>query len=174
MINNAKLINTLKHVTYCVIFIVLYILQSTPGMLMIAGVKPVLLIPAAITLAMLEGEFVGGCYGAFAGLLCDIGGALIFGFNGFLTFLCCVGVGLLIIYLMRSTWVTCLLFVAVFMLIRGGLEFLFDFGMWGYEGAGEVFLSKALPSAIYSTLTAPLLFWLFGKIGKGFEAAMNR
>ena len=55
---------------YGAIFVFLYVLQCTPGFLEIMEVKPILLIPAAITLAMFEGEFIGGLYGAFAGLLC--------------------------------------------------------------------------------------------------------
>ena len=60
MTNNRRKILTIKYCTLTVLFLLIYVLQSTPGLFSVLGVKPVLLIPAAITLAMYEGEFSGG------------------------------------------------------------------------------------------------------------------
>ena len=57
-----------KHLIYCFGLIFCYVLQTTPGFLQIFGVKPFLVIPAVIAIAMQEGEFqTGALYGAGAG-----------------------------------------------------------------------------------------------------------
>lgn len=55
-----------KHLIYCFGLIFCYVLQTTPGFLQIFGVKPFLVIPAVIAIAMQEGEFTGALYGALA------------------------------------------------------------------------------------------------------------
>jgi cell shape-determining protein MreD len=148
-------------VLYCVIFLFFYILQTMPGFLTIRGVKPIWVIPAAIALAMFEGEFLGGVYGALAGLLCDMGGFLLFGFNGFFTCLYCVAVGLLVIYLMHNNLLGCMLVVLIFMILRGSLEFLFAYGMWGYENVWKLYVYQTLPVAVYSTVISAVPYFLF-------------
>ena len=57
-----------KHLIYCFGLIFCYVLQTTPGFLQIFGVKPFLVIPAVIAIAMQEGEFTGALYGALGGI----------------------------------------------------------------------------------------------------------
>jgi cell shape-determining protein MreD len=85
------------------------VLQSTPGFLSVFGIKPNLLIGSAICLAMFEGEFVGGLYGALAGMLLDLGSSRIFGFYSILLFIFCIGAGLAVIYLLHLTWINALM-----------------------------------------------------------------
>lgn len=166
--NNTKHVIFFKNLAYCVIFILLYITQTVPGLFEIRGVKPVWVVPAAVAIAMLEGEFIGGIYGALAGMLCDIGSFLLFGFYGFLTCLFCVGAGLLVIYLVRCNYLSSLLFVLIFMLIRGSLQYLFAYGMWGYENSWKVYLYQTIPGIVYTTLVSPLVFALTRKLHKRF------
>ena len=46
----------LKWVCYTLVLLLLFGLQSSPGLLSIGGVKPVLIIPAAISVALFENE----------------------------------------------------------------------------------------------------------------------
>lgn len=171
--NNTKYVNILRHGVYCLVFLFLYTLQTIPGFFEIKSVKPIWVIPAAIALAMFEGEFRGGIYGAAAGLLCDMGSFLIFGFNGLITCLFCIAAGLLVIYLMRCNAATCLLFVFVFMLARGSLEFLFAYGMWGYSDVWRIYLYQTLPVAVFSTAISPALFYLMRGLFNAFEARLK-
>ena len=54
--NNKKWFRTAKFLTYIVVMALLYILQTTPGFLTVFGVKPNFVIPAAVCIAMYEGE----------------------------------------------------------------------------------------------------------------------
>ena len=91
-----------KHLIYCLGLILCYVLQTTPGFLQIFGVKPFLVIPAVIAIAMQEGEFTGALYGALGGMLCDLGANTFYGFYTLTLFLYGAAVGLMLIYLMKN------------------------------------------------------------------------
>lgn len=173
MTNNRRKILTIKYCTLTVLFLLIYVLQSTPGLFSVLGVKPVLLIPAAITLAMYEGEFSGGLYGLLAGMLCDLGGFAFYGLYSVLLLVLAAAAGLLTIYLMRRTLLNALLMVLCTSTLCGLLDFYFQYGLWAYAGIGSLFLSHTLPTIVYTTVTAPLFFWVFGKLCSGFDSRIN-
>lgn len=52
-----------KYLIYVLIVYFSYILQVTPSLFSIAGVRPVLVLPAVICIAMFEGEMAGALIG---------------------------------------------------------------------------------------------------------------
>lgn len=169
----TKVIEIGKYTVYALLLLALYVLQTTPGLFVILGAKPLLVIPAAIAIAMVEGEFVGGIYGAFAGLLCDVTSTALFGFNGLMVALFCVAAGLMVIYLMHCNTGGAVLFVLITMLARGSLEYLFGYHIWGYESVGRLFTLRILPVALYTTAITPPIFWLIRRIYRRFQAALH-
>lgn len=167
--NTTFRLKVLKHTIYVVALLILYVIQSSPGFLEIYKVKPIWVIPAAIAISMFEDEFAGGIYGALAGLLCDTGGFLLFGFNGFIVTLCCVAAGLLVIYLMRCNLLTCLLFVFVTLLVRGSIEYFFAYGMWNYENSALIYTISTFPTIVYSTIVAAPMFFFVQSIHRRFS-----
>lgn len=91
-------------------------LQTTPGFLTVFGVKPNFVIPAAVCVAMHEGEFTGAFYGVLAGVLCDLGGFALAGFNAMILLAACTAVGLLVIYLLRPGVINFVLLLSAVML----------------------------------------------------------
>lgn len=184
--NRTKHILITKHALYSLILLFLYVIQTTPGVFSIFGSKPIWVIPFAVALSMFEGEFVGGIYGAVAGLLCDmsgfsllgridnIGGYSIFGFNGLVVCICCVAAGLLVIYLMRCNLFGCLIFVGALMLLRGSLDVLFSYQMWGYDSVWKVYVFQMIPCALYTTAVSPLMFWLVRRLYGRFDALLKK
>lgn len=159
-----KLLIRSRYLLYGAIFVFLYVFQCMPGFLEIAGVKPILLIPAAVTLAMFEGEFIGGLYGALAGLLIGLSSPMMFGFDAILLLCCCVASGLLIIYLLRRTPVTAYLLSGISVTLRCCLAYFFTYGMWGYEDGGDIFWRNTVWVIVYSTLLTPLFFLMWKRI----------
>ncbi|MEF9853398.1 MAG: rod shape-determining protein MreD [Hydrogenoanaerobacterium sp.] len=159
-------IYVLKYTSFVALFIFLYVLQNTPMLFSINGVKPNLVVPAAVCLAMFEGEFTGGIMGAFAGLLCDLASFTIFGFNGILVMAGCVAAGLLTAYLTQLRISNALMLGFIVLLLRGLLEYFFYFQMWGFENRSRVLLFSILPSVLYSTaVIVPIYYivrWLTG------------
>lgn len=172
--NHKKWVYATKYGTYILVMVLLYVAQTTPGFLTVFGVKPNFVIPAAICIAMMEGEYIGGLYGAFAGVLCDLGGFTLFGFNAMITMAACVIAGLLVIYLLRPGVINFVLLLTGAMLVRGLLDFLLSYVMWGYDDVWMVLVHSILPSVIYTTAASPLIYylymWMHGKFAVRLES----
>lgn len=165
---------TLKYTLYAVTMILLYVLQTTPRFLTILDTKPNFVIPAAVCIAMMEGEFIGGLYGALAGVLCDFGGRMLFGFNAIIVMISCVCVGLLFIYLLRRNIINFVLMVTAAMFVRGLLEYLLGYVMWNYEHVWMVLAFMILPMILYTSAVSPLIYYLYRWInGKFVEHLQN-
>ncbi len=172
MTTRFKLVLT-KNMAYLLLLYLLYILQATPGLFTVWGVKPLLVLPAAICIAMREGDLTGGLLGAFAGILCDTSSFTSFGFNAIFFLLFCVGAAFAVMFLMQPTWVSATGLTALALFLRSVVEHFFLFVLWGYEDAPMLFLLKIFPHILWSCLWAPLLFWLTGKIYAYFYAQLE-
>ena len=64
--------NILKWIVYIVTLLVLFIMQTTPGLFQIFGTRPILGLPFAVCLSMFETEKTAAVLGALAGGLWDI------------------------------------------------------------------------------------------------------
>ena len=103
----------IRYFAYTIEILILYMVQETPGLLPeIGGARPVLLIPAAISIAMFESEFAGIGFGLLCGLFLDIGMGGVLGFHGLLLAAACYGVGLLTADLIQTNFLTSLLLAA--------------------------------------------------------------
>lgn len=166
---NKKPLFAAKYCSYIVFIIILFVLQTTPGFLTVFEVKPNFVIPAAVCIAMREGEFTGGLYGAFAGILCDLGGFNLFGLNAILLLIAGVVCGLLTIYLLRPGLLNFLLLLAAVLLARGLLDYLLNFLMWGYENVWMVLAYRTLPGVGYSLAVSPVVYLLYEKLYRFFQ-----
>ena len=76
----------IRYVLYAVEILLLFLLQDTPGLLpQIMGVKPLPVLSAALTIAMVEACTPAMAFGMYAGFLADIGSGAVFGYHA-LTF----------------------------------------------------------------------------------------
>ena len=170
---NTTHILVIKYVVYSLLLLFLYVLQTTPGLFVIFGQKPMIVVPFAICIAMFEGEFVGGLFGAFAGLLCDIAGGMLFGFNGLFVAFFCIVTGLVVIYLMHCNPGAAFFFTLITMLVRGSVEFLFGYAIWNHPNVWRIFTNHTLPVILYTAAVAPLLFFLVKKIFLAFDKRIH-
>ena len=171
--NNRKWYRAAKYAAYAALMLFLYVLQTTPRLFSILGVRPNLVIPAAVGIAVLEGAFAGGVYGALAGILCDLAGSALFGFSAVILMPACVAAGLLVTYLLRPGMINYVLLLAGVLLTRGLLDFLLNYVMWGYDSVWMVFVYGTLPGIIYSAAVSPLVYYLLAVIRGQLEARME-
>ncbi len=172
-IEKKKFFAGFRYIVYGALFLLLYVLQNTPRLFLIRGVKPILLIPAAVVFAMYEGEFIGGIFGALAGMLCDLGGFFLFGFDAILTLVFSAVSGLLIIYLLRRNLRNAFLLVFLSMSLRCCLTYFFMYHMWQYEGTPSIFWDSTLWVILYSTLLTPIYFVIWKKLCGFFHRRME-
>ncbi len=163
---NRKVRLALKWVLLVLFILVLFTLQSTPGLFQIAGIRPILLIPAAVAVAMFEGEFIGAFVAMGCGLLWDLAGEAPFGAYALLCLLFGVITGLLLRLLLRCEWFNCVVLVLVFSFIVICAEFLFAYAIYGHTHIGTIFLQKHLPVVLYTTAVSPAVFFVVKKIEK--------
>ena len=84
MIRKRRLWLTAKYLTYTLTMILLYAIQTAPGLFSVKGIRPMWVIPFAVGIAMCEEALSASLFGMLAGLLCDLGTQSLFGFNGLL------------------------------------------------------------------------------------------
>ena len=147
-----------KWLLYALVAFVLYILQATPDIFVFWGVKPDFLLPCAVGVALLEGDFQGGLFAVACGLLYDMAFTRLFGFNGLLFLAFCVCIGLFSLYYFRPNILNFLLFSAVSMLAVYSINFVFKYLIWGYSGAGAYYVRSVLLCAAWSLLFSPLIY----------------
>jgi len=164
----------IKNLIYTLMLLTAYVLQETPALLEINGVRPMLVAAVIVSIAMLEGEFSGGLYGLFGGILCDTAAFHIFGVASifFLIFGCACG--LLIIYLVQPNRRTAFLLSFLFSLFYGGIAHYLIYGMWGYDGAAMLLLTRTLPCAVYTGAAGLVIFTLAGKLDQKLAEEGNK
>lgn len=163
MIRETKL-RLQKMSIYALFLLLMYVLQTTPGFLTFWGAKPLLVLPLVISIAMLEGELVGGLFGLAAGILCDTSAITIFGINSLIYMTACVTIGLLVIYYMQPSRLNSLIFTAVVLIFRQLFEFFFYYVMWSYEDISIILLRHMLPVVLLTLAVTPLLFWFVQRV----------
>ena len=134
----------IRYVLYAVEILLLFLLQDTPGLLpQIMGVKPLPVLSAALTIAMVEACTPAMAFGMYAGFLADIGSGAVFGYHA-LTF----GV---LCFLLMGLW-SCA--VAVL------LDWLALYVAAGYSLTLYALVTKYLPIYFYTLLTIPACYGL--------------
>lgn len=156
----------LKWVVLSLFILFVFTLQATPSFLEILGVKPILLLPLAISIAMFEGEWIGGFAAMSCGLLWDISGESPFGAYGFLCLVFGVATGLLLKLLLRNEWFNCLFLVFAASVVIVLIEFLFTYAIRDYDAVGQVFLAKHLPTIFYTSLISPVIYFIVKLVEK--------
>lgn len=159
-IRMEKLRPALKWVIFSLLLLLLYALQTTPGLFEILGTKPVLILAFAIAVSMYEGVMSSAMFCMVAGFLWDISSDKVFGFNAVILLCCGLMTSLFCIYYLHTKVLNSLLFSSVTLLLQGGLDYLFDYALWNLEGAWVMLLHNILPTAAYTLVVTPLFYYL--------------
>lgn len=149
----------LKYGAYALMALLLFRLQSIPGLLEIGGVRPLPLAALAVLVATMERELPGVLFCIFCGYLCDLYTVAPMGYYMF--FLTVLGLicGLVIRnYLQPSLSILAGAVLATAFFCRVVL-FLFRYSLAGVAGAAPVLLRYDLPHAVYSAVLAVPLYY---------------
>ena len=157
-----------KWIFYLLAFILCAVLQTTPGFLTIGGVKPVLILPLCLAVALFEGEYAGALFGAFGGLVWDMLAGRVIGFFAFGVMLCCFVVSVLAQLFLKENSTNFILMSAAAMLFITGYDFLFGYIMPGYSGVIPHYIRVILPMIVFTSAVSPAIFMLVKKIYKKF------
>lgn len=150
----------LRYIAYIIEIVVLYIVSGTPGFMPeIMGVKPVLLLPVALTIAVFESEITAMIFGLLCGCLCDIGFGTDIGLYAISLTVLCFIFG----YCARNFFVTNFLNAMVIgvltIITLLCLHFLIYCVIPGLPDLGDLFLRRYLIRIIYTLVFLPPLYW---------------
>ena len=149
----------LRWMTYIIELVLLYIIQCTPGLIpAVYGARPVLLIPAAVTIAMFEGDIGGMIAGILSGLLIDLGGGSVLGVHAILLGILCYFIGLATMDLIKTNFFTALLFGAVSILLVCLIQWAVFYVLWNYGENAYALTRHYLPKAAYTFCIVPLVY----------------
>ena len=154
----------LKFGFYAFLVFSLYVLQSTPGVLSVSGIKPLMVLPACLAIALYEGPFVGGLFGFFFGFLCDTGSETLFGFSALFFLVFCAVVGFLATYVLRPSLLNGMLLCLAALFLFFGAEFFFNYVLYNYEGLSSFFYLGIAPQIVYSSLFSVPFCLLFERL----------
>lgn len=160
---------TIRYLAYTLELLVLFMLQQTPGLLpTISGVRPVLVLPAAVVMAMFEEEVPAMAFGIVVGLFCDFGLSGALGFHALVLGVLCFFVSLLVQAYMRVNMVTAVLTGLWTMAVTLGGQWLYTY-YFHYSLPGYALTHHYVPKFFYTMLFVPLLYLL----NKGLSEALG-
>lgn len=156
----------LKYGLYALLLCFSYALSTSPAL---PEYRPILVIPMVVSLSLYEGEFIGGLYGALAGLLLDYGAMTLFGINAMLLLILGCAAGLISIYLFQRSLRSAFILTCGMALAQGIISYFLLFAMWRLPGASRLIVSMFLPTALLTTIATPLYYYGVGLIYRYFE-----
>lgn len=162
-----------KWVVYTLLLLLFYVLQTTPLLFQIRGIKPVLIVPYVICIALFENEAAAAAFGVAGGLFWDISGNTAFGYKAIILMCCCIAVSLLVMYLMRNNLLNALFFVAVVMVIEELLTFFLYYFLWGYKNSYIILLKYTLPTICYTIIIVVPVYAVTKAVAKKFNKTLR-
>lgn len=150
----------LRYFAYTIEFFVVFMVQETPGLVPdIFDTRPVLLIPAAVSVALFESERSSMFFGLFAGLLTDFGMGQTLGFHALLLIVSSYALALLAANLIRTNFLTAMISIV---LIAGGiflLQWVFFYLLSSYDEPVYALTAHYLPRYAYTVAVMPIFYY---------------
>jgi|GEM_PF-291894 len=155
-----QMIRVLKWVIYIVLMMITFVIMGTPGLMLVNGWKPLLLIPLTVSVAMFEGELAGGIYAIVSGIFWGTVSDTFLGFHALFLYILCVSCGLMIKFYFKSHVLSALMLSGVSTVIFCLADFFFNYAMWGYVGREALFIKQYIPIMVYTILVSPVFYFL--------------
>lgn len=153
-----------------IVCIFLAFLFSTSG----SFLKPILLLPILLSICSVSRPVTAALVGIVGGFLMDMTGGTLLGYHAIFLFL--IGMATAVLYdrFFQQRFWNLLFFTAVTSLLVTGLDFLFQYGIWGYENLSVLYVRYTLPCAGYTTLSSIAIYPIFYLIHKYFLPIRKR
>lgn len=140
------------------------ILQSTEILALVFNAKPTLIFPFAICCAIFLKKEEASILGVICGFFLDCFSNLIFGFSSFILLIFCYLASVICKKYVNVCLINILVLNFIFFFFYCFLIFIFKYLISDFECVWAIWLHNFLPSIIYTTITAPILFILSEKI----------
>lgn len=161
-----------KYAVYILLLLAAHLLQNSLRIFPeIFGVRPALLISAAVAFSMFEGELIGASLGLFAGALWDTVTATADGYNALFLMVACAFCGVLLRVFLRNNILTYLLMNTFVTVVYFATYVIFFITSQGVAGGFWIFLRYYLPMTVYSIVLTPFWYLIVRSINRKFPIA---
>lgn len=144
-----------KGFVYMVLVAFAVLLQNTAGLLFEIGpARCLLVIPVCIILGLGEDEKTAALLGLFGGLLWDLSSPAHLGFNAIFLCITCYITSALVVYIVRNTFITSIIFTTLTIVLYCFLYWLCFVIIKNVVGAELTLFTFYIPSAIYTCVVA--------------------
>lgn len=147
-------------------WLIYYFLILVSFIFMTSGtwLKPVLLVPLALCIAV-DNDLMGSAFtGAFCGLLTDIACGRLFGYNAVILTVFCVGVSLMFELYLRHRFINYFVITAVAAFLQCWLDYKFYYQIWDYEDVGRLFTGVTLHVWVYTVIASVVIYLIISLI----------
>lgn len=141
-------------------WILYYLLIMLSFIIMTSGtwLKPVLLVPVALCIAV-NNDLLGSAFtGAFCGLLTDIACGRLFGYNAVLLTVFCVAVSLSFELCLRYKFINFMWVSALVSFIQCWLDYKFYYQIWNYSDVERIFTHVTMHVWILTVISAVFIY----------------
>lgn len=154
-----RILNIKTAVRWIIYYVVIFFcfIFMTTGTFM----KPVILIPAALCIAVNSNQISSAVTGAVCGFLIDISCGKLFGYNAVLLAFFCIFVSLVFELWLRNRFINVMLSTAVVSLLSGLLDYKFYYEIWNYDNVERILTSVTLPVWIYTVISTVFVYLIF-------------
>ncbi len=149
-----------RYAAYSLELLLLFILQSTPGLLPeVYGGKPLLMIPAVLTIAFMEDQIPALFFGLAGGALLDLGYSDNLGYYTIMLTLICFVVSFIFRDYMVVSFLNALGFTSVITIVLVSLYYLFFVALAG-RGDLMYFVSHYISRFVYTIVCMVVLYFV--------------
>lgn len=150
-----------RYVAYGLEILILYILQGTPVFLPeIAGGKPLILIPVALTIAFFENEIPAMFFGLASGALLDIGTGGNIGYYTVMLTIICFAIGVIFRDYMVVSFLNAMAFCSAISVGLICINFVVFYIFSGKAEAGTYFVNHYISRIIYTIVISPIFYYV--------------
>lgn len=160
----------IRYLAYVLELLVLFMIQEVPGLLpQIFGVRPVLLFPVVLTIALFEEDLPAMAFGIVGGLFCDFGLSGVLGFHALVLGVLCYFVSHISRTFFQINLLTAVItgIWAIALVVLAQWFFLYYFS---YSYPAYAFTHHYLPKYCYTLLFVPLLYLLNRGLSQALQA----
>lgn len=149
-----------RYFAYSLEILVLFLLQQTPNLIpSLWGIKPTLLIPVALSIALFEKEVAAMGFGVACGLLIDFGRGGVIGFHAILLAICCYTISALVTNLFKTNLLTAVLMGLASIVLIFFFQWIFFYVFPNYGQAGYALIRHYLPRMAYTAVILPITYY---------------
>lgn len=149
-----------RYLAYTLEILVLFLIQETPSLIPeLWGIRPTLLIPVALTIALFEKETTAMWFGMACGLLADFSHSTVLGFFGLLLAVGGYALSELVTNLFKTNLLTALLLGVCAVTAIVLLQWFFFYVCVGYGQVWYALVRHYLPRIVYTSAALPVAYY---------------